>query len=263
MKLKPLLFSLLATLLGHQITPMENAHNLNKAFLNAIYGDKLEEAEQLLKDGANVDIKDRGCSALFFAASRGRINACKLLIKYGANPNLNVNNEPIWQVAARCHNSNVATLKFLLEDHILKESKCGYSKSIVTFLCCLKQKKSESNTLAITLYNQAHTLLRPYCTFNLRRCTNGINQKDCYGITALMVAAFNLELETCRFLIEHGADVNIHNDNNQTALSITRNKQKHFRSRLGKDRSAPSSLTTGNDICELLLANGAILDRED
>ncbi len=50
----------------------------------------------------------------------------------------------------------------------------------------------------------------------------GINDLDEHGRTALMLAAFSGHLKIARYLLEHGADVNIASDTGATALSYAK-----------------------------------------
>lgn len=60
----------------------------NYLFVDHASNGQLEEARQLLADGANVDAREYGCTALYAAAGRGHTDVVALLLEHGADPRL-------------------------------------------------------------------------------------------------------------------------------------------------------------------------------
>ncbi|WP_456324295.1 ankyrin repeat domain-containing protein [Desulfonauticus submarinus] len=71
-------------------TYAQNTNSLNEKLMTAVYFDNAKEAENLIKQGAQVNFwdPDSGNTPLTHAAEGLSFNAIKILIKYGANINI-------------------------------------------------------------------------------------------------------------------------------------------------------------------------------
>nr|NGX31947.1 hypothetical protein [Chlamydiota bacterium] len=63
---------------------------LNKAFIEAVKKNEVEEVKQLLDNGVDVDLHDQysGQTALIIAAQKGYVASVKMLLDKGANAGL-------------------------------------------------------------------------------------------------------------------------------------------------------------------------------
>jgi ankyrin repeat protein len=66
----------------------EGQRQIDDNFLRAVAYDNLDAAKRLLKNGANIEVRDdNGWTALIYAANTGHVEMCLFLIKEGANAN--------------------------------------------------------------------------------------------------------------------------------------------------------------------------------
>jgi len=271
--LKPWITAL-ALLFSQQISPMfidphykkfERENPKGYALLEAARLGNIEQVQMFLADKVNLNTRDPyGNTALTYAAMNSHEELCKLFIKEGANTNCSLNDKPLWKTLAlmSCFNrSNLNIAELLLNPYKLPykiPTKKACSQAIITFLYCLKQKKKQ-NDINLLFANHWKTLLKPHFVYIMRKISRDINEKE-HGETTLMDAARRTSLETCEWLIAHGADVNIQRitpDGALTAISLARQHQRYLKERLGKDRSARNDYAVVSEICELLIANGA------
>jgi ankyrin repeat protein len=268
----------LALLLTQQTSPMLNfphetawekfkcENPKGNALIDAAAEGDIAKVQMLLAEGVNVNARDpNGYTALHCAAINNHETLCKLLIKHSAHTNCGFNGEPMWKtiILASINNDfaqNFKVAELLFNPYNLPTKK-ACSQAIITFLHCVKKRKKE-NDINLLFSNHWKTLLKPHFAYIMRMAPD-VNKKNKVGQTALMEATNRGAFNSCEWLIHHGAEGNIQTINSygtHTALSIARGAQQYAKTRLGKDRSAPSSYEEYTRICELLIANGAIED---
>lgn len=253
-----------ATILGKNWTPQEYRQFAQdfpkeKLLFDAIESDDLKQVQEMLEQGAKVNKKSWfHKTALHVAVNAGNIPICKLLRSYGADTNYKYFAEyekdaPLWSIAMRGADSELFDLLY-------------DQKKVVTLLCCLRQMKKEKNLFATVFYNNAAHFIKPYFKYHFR----SLNEKI-HGTTALMRAAVEGNLEMCKLLIDHGANVNIvrqYRTENEprTALSLVKqslakkdawfNNRGHYSYDLALDLQEKQKQL--EQIRDLLLANDAI-----
>lgn len=157
-----------------------------KALLFACYNDlSYEVIELLLQKGATVDASchTTGHTALHYAARNGNHRVCRLLLRYGADPNKI--NEKEKESPMHYGVQNLEVLKVLFENGAeLSDS----DKQRI--LCEAVARRASCEVLEFLIHKGA--------------C---VNKTGNYGKTALYVAAIeNKDPKTCEFLIKYGAD---------------------------------------------------------
>lgn len=78
--------------------------------------------------------------------------------------------------------------------------------------------------------NNGHTLLGIACRNNnenmvkalIEECFANIDEKDAFGNTPLITATYHKRTNIVKYLLEHGAEVNIQGEGGKTALSIAK-----------------------------------------
>jgi ankyrin repeat protein len=265
----------LALLFVHQISPMQNespwdkfeSENLKrKALFDAAEAGDLEQVKKLIQDGIDVNTKSTiDVTPLYCAAIKGHEAICKLLIEQGAITTCGYDRKPIWKVVININSPvfirSYTIAELLLNPHNLPPKK-ACSQAIITLLHCLKQNKKK-NDISLLLSNNWKALLKPHFICIMHQASHDVNQKDKDGDTALMLAARRADASSCKWLIQHGADVNIQNielHETNTALSIAQKQQWYAASRIGSYLSAPKDYDKATEVCGLLLENGAIED---
>ncbi|NCF69896.1 MAG: hypothetical protein GWP61_28460, partial [Chloroflexi bacterium] len=84
-----LMVSVLVVILVTPFTGAGATTKLNRAFLDAAFNGDTKAVEDLLAEGADVNVKDGiGFTALFRAARSGHTETVKLLLAKGADPNV-------------------------------------------------------------------------------------------------------------------------------------------------------------------------------
>jgi len=221
-----------------------------------------EKVQSLITAGVNVNAKAPWRqTALEKAAEEGHKNICKLLIKHGAITIDDSSGNPLWREAILCRDFVSVDIFLEMDNHKAKKA------TITAFLGCLKKKKGK-DIVATNLYNNAQPFLQHH--YNAYINSGLINQKDHSGYTILMEAARYANQESCEWLIAHGADVNMQNNQHgkpKTALSIAREHQRLQQEKMLMARENPrdhwqvsTSWNTMDPIVALLLARGAIED---
>ncbi len=184
----------------------EEALELSKGF----WDDKgelksLENIKELLKKGADVNVKDEdGRTALMKAANLGKLDVVKCLAELGAD----------WEAKDECGKTALMTaanygelevVKYLVEGGADLEAKNGYGETAL-------MKAVNWGTLDVVK-----------C---LVEGGADVNASDKYGNTALSWAVYNGHLEMVKYLAECGVDLEAKNEDGDTALDIARKREK-------------------------------------
>ncbi|TPP58757.1 Fibronectin type 3 and ankyrin repeat domain [Fasciola gigantica] len=209
---------------------------------------KYEDVEQLraILDAGQVNIEatDRcDFTPLMAVASRNLKNMVHILIKYGAKPNTaNKLGKTALMIAANKGYTEIA--EYLLNHgadpnipdingmNAIFYAVDGEYGNIVRLLV-----KSGANINLEDHDNQWTPLIRLACLANngnarvgaaLIDCGADVNHRDKYGQTALMHCAFHRNhVDLAKLLLASGADPDIKNKKNHTALDIARSLENH------------------------------------
>ena len=219
---------------------MTNSNPLDENFSSAISKGDFEKAAHLLKEGADinrliptVEPDDRGMyegttTYLIEAASRGQVQTVRFLLQNGANPNTAASfsgQTALLAAASRGHAEVVDVLlergaDFFAVDHPSKFNPIEYAianenASIVRSLLAAGARP----TFRRLSFNKEGGAAAREIVLMLLKHGVDINRSDDWGRTPLMWAAQSAPLETVRFLIDCGADVNIVSGKNMNGVS--------------------------------------------
>lgn len=162
-----------------------------QALVDAIYKRKLETVEHLIRQGVDVNAPhDRGDTALRVAAYMGDVKILKALVQAEADVNCG-NDDGTTAIAEAARYGHIKAVQFLL--------KAGAEPGKAW-----RRAAEEGHTEIVKL---------------LIGDAQGINERyNIPGDTALMKAAFSGHVDTVRYLLSRGADVNIRSGWGETAL---------------------------------------------
>ena len=172
---------------------------LNKRLYDAVLGNRISEIEQLLKQGADVNVKDKdGWPPLLWVALKGNIDIGKCLIENGAD--VDAQNKygwtPLYWAALR---GNIDIAKFLIENG-----------------ADVNAKDEDGET---PLYRASNN---GYADIAKLLIENGadVDAQNKNGWTPLHQAAFRGKIDIVKALIENGVDPFIKNKYGETALDL-------------------------------------------
>ena len=174
--------------------------------MRAVSGQMPNTAQLLISAGADVrKANSYGVTALYIAARAGDAVATRMLLAAGADANvaLPTSGETVLMTAAKAGNADVvrALLTGGAEDVSLSELADARAAALVA------EGAGYSAPANPAVPNN-------YADVNAR--------ERLYGRTALMIAALEGHLEVARLLVEAGADFNIVDEENSTALTLAR-----------------------------------------
>jgi ankyrin repeat protein len=151
-----------------------------------------------LEKGAKIDATDpKGWNALMAAASNGRAETVKLLLKTGVD--IEQKKAGDWNaLLLAATRGQTDTVKLLLDrGAVINATESGGWTSLM-----LAAHDGHIKTVTLLLENGAEP-----------------DQKKPDGLTALMLAASKGQTETVQLLLEHGADINVKDNSGLTALN--------------------------------------------
>lgn len=192
-----------------------NCRSTNDLFYEAVQSYHFQNIVKYTKKGANVNISVNGETALMKAAAWSRISIVKLLINHGADINATdcLNNSALVYASEHCLRDKrgdtdpLGTIKVLIE--------CGADINLF--------RKDENGRGSSAFFYTAVCLDTSILSLFLDRDAD-INQQDIHGITPLMhVFQFGRRWssgssEGFKYLLKHGADVNLKDDDGKTAF---------------------------------------------
>ena len=192
------------------ITPLILACQLNSALI----------AELLIKNGANVDRKiPNGINALMVATYNSNIDCVKLLLAYGATPNIATGSHSPLMLAAI--NANAQCIRILLEHDSNPNIQDKYGNTALMLAArakdvqCLQLLIDAGTDLNLRDDDNFHALLIAQCCENndacislLIRAGSSLNLANTYNETPLNYAIDADNEVIFQHLIKHGVDVN-------------------------------------------------------
>ncbi|CAH0549306.1 unnamed protein product [Brassicogethes aeneus] len=219
----------------------------------------VEIAKVLLSKDADIDAQDiNGCSPLIFAVSKNHTETAKFLINQGADVNLrdSKDNATALHDAALTENVEIANVLLSKDADIDAQDINGKSplifavsnnhtetaKFLINKGADVNLRGSKDNATA--LHDAAATGNVEIAKVLLSKDAD-IDAQDINGYSPLMFAVIKNHTETAKFLINHGADVNLRSSKyNRTALH--------------------DAAATGNvEIAKVLLSKDADIDAQD
>jgi ankyrin repeat protein len=239
---------------------------IDQDFSSAIFSADYDKAARLLAQGADINrisattvpdergIYDDTTTYLIEAATRGHVETARFLLKNGADPNIagSFANQTALLAATQRGHSEIVDL--LLEhgadwsavDHPTKFSALEYaiSNENADIVRSLLAAGAPPVFRRLSFDRDGGAAARQIVGLLMRRGFD-INRRDDWGRTPLMWAAERAPVETVRFLIDSGADVNIVSGKNMNGVS-------------GKETALQLAKRAGrNDVVALLLRRGA------
>lgn len=215
-------------LLEKGANPNYRQGNVKSALLLCLENEYYELAEQLLKCGAEIDIRNEtGMTPLIWCAYMGRGVAVDFLIKHGANPDLCVNDG--WNaITGAYYRKHFDIVKKLQEVGAVFSDKYKEAAFLRSFengdIFLIKQFISESvnpnienkdgeSPLMLAVMNGNDELVRL-----LLDAGANPNVRNKEGISAISILARDGKDDLITKMVEAGADVNFVNDSGQTAV---------------------------------------------
>ena len=166
-----------------------------------------EVVKLLIKSGADVNMKDkRGITPLMLASEKGRNEIVVILLKNGADVNISCKYE--WTALMYASKGKIEAVNILIKNgtNVNTKTKYGHTPLMVSV---------QNNNIHI-----AELLIKSGAD---------VNGGDDHGRTVLMDAAGCLRIEIVNMLIKRGADVNIRDTFGDTALTYAiRNKGREI-----------------------------------
>jgi ankyrin repeat protein/serine/threonine protein kinase len=210
----------------------------NKELLEASEKGDVEKVKELLKEGANINAKNKfGYTPLHVVADRGHIEIVKLLIEHGADVNAKDNifgHTPLHKAA---YNGHIEIVKLLIEhgadvnakDIIIGVTPLHYAayKAHIEIVKLLIEHGADVNakdTVGFTPLHDAAGVGYINVVKLLIEHGADVNAKTNYGWTPLHLAASECHIEVARLLLEHGADPNIKNNEGKTVIDLALEK---------------------------------------
>lgn len=207
------------------------AQDKNAELLDATFEEKEREVFQLLKGGSdpNTTTAD-GVSPLMYAADKGNMYLCKILIQYGAEIDMQPSDgTSALHAATKANHTEI--IQFLSEEGADPNIEDQNTRSPLHFACAYGYPMAADLLLYYGADPDKRDLLnRPIMitafygdtlmTELLLKYEADPNLKGYFNNTALMCAAQENHLPTVKLLVNSGADINKRNNQNMSALDI-------------------------------------------
>ena len=179
-----------------------NLKSPNKKDLLYIYiaNDDVEEIKDLLQQKINLNSSTFNPPILEEAVNSGNKEVVELLLKHGANPNIeNKNGDTPLFVASKSDDNKNDIVELLL--------KHGADPNVINnrFISPILLASNRGHTDIVEL---------------LLKHGADVDVYDLHGFTPLMMACVTGKYDTVKFLLENGAEVNVKNNNGETPLSL-------------------------------------------
>lgn len=251
--------------------------NYENELIKAVDEEDLDRIKQLIGQGVNVNVKDEneGLTALHVAVNSGNIEIVQLLLNAGAKVNARDKERqtPMMHIAENYYPDDEYEEQGEEAEESAEEAAEGATEESAAADEAEVADKSESKTTekvkSDSRDQRAVKILNLLIAYGAK-----INLRDSDGFTALMYAAQNEEPEVLHMLISHRAEVNLAAKNGRTALMEAANAEEleNVKVLLGagaevnlKDKEGDTAwdLTTHEEIEDLLVAHGAIVEQDD
>jgi len=186
---------------------LQNLINIPNLLTDAIRGNNLEVVNKLIIAGADVNVRDNNSEIpLMYAAEHGHKEIVQVLLAAGANVNI-VNNHGVTSLMDASHNGHVEIVQMLLT--------AGADVNI----------RNNDDGLTPLMYASHDGDVEIVQMLLTAGAGESINIQTNWGHTALMIASLMIESLKCykevvQVLIVAGADVNIRDNNGQTAIDV-------------------------------------------
>ena len=172
-----------------------------KPLFQAVSGDELEEAKNLIVKGESVNAKDKNYGSitpLFLAVENGNLEIAEMLLNFGAK--INAKDENKQTPLMRLDSDASPELVNLLIKH---GAKVNLTDDEGNTALILASSYAKAEVLRVLIVNGAN-----------------VNAKNNEGQTALMNAAEEGNLESVQTLVLAGANVNLKNKEGETARDL-------------------------------------------
>ncbi|KAI0015385.1 ankyrin repeat-containing domain protein [Xylariomycetidae sp. FL0641] len=220
--------------------PNAAGEEYGNALTAAAYDGNMDVLQLLLDAGADVNAPEGW--ALQSAAYEGHYEVAKTLLEHGADVNALVENPNFNRgtaLQAACEVGEAEIVALLLEHNANPNIGAGPEAPPIVaaatrggreVLSLLVEARAELNVLGglwksspliMATINQPISSLR-----QLLDAGADVNMVDNDKDTALIVAARDFDAQTVRFLLDNGADVLISNNSNENALQVARSKDR-------------------------------------
>jgi len=240
-------------LLEHGADPSLQANNGWNVLHFASQGGNPEIIELILSHVPSIDsITKEGVTPLMVAASNDKLQAVKCLLEHGADPSLQDNNG--WNVLHFASpGGNPEIIELILShvpsiDSITKKGSTPLMLAVynakLQAVKYLLEHGADPSLQDITGWNVLHYASQggnPEIIELMLSHVPSIDSIIKEGVTPLMVAASNDKLQAVKYLLEHGADLSLQNNNGWNML--------HFASQCGNP-----------EIIELMLSHVPSID---
>ncbi len=206
--------------------PNADLKSINKAFFGTCVEGQIEMMNFLMENGADVNClgDELNETPLMAAAQMGHLEALKILLAKGANPNLkDTQGDTALSLALEYHHPEIAAIlrQRGAKANILDAASAGDVEAIQALLKADAQTVNAKDYLGYSpLYHAAEAghagvaavLLAAGANVNDFSGNNG------FGDSPLLIAAHEGRDNVVELLLEHGADVNSKNQRGETAL---------------------------------------------